>query len=224
MRVLNGRDQGASAGSGARPHAAQVVTRILLYLLIGGVLSNVPEAGLAAEAIKPNQVPETRIQALIPDVERYITSGMKAFDVPGLAIGIIANDKLVYGKGFGVRGKAGSGKVDTRTVFQIGSATKGFLATTLAMMVDRGRLKWDALIMEFQATGARFRLEPWDGDILAVRLAPSGRFAAMAKNLGNQPSGLAQFLADAAGKLTLLRLTFDDGQAYEFQRETLRPK
>ncbi len=46
----------------------------------------------------------------------------------------------------------------------------------------------------------------------------------MAKNLGNQPSGLAQFLADAAGKLTLLRLTFDDGQAYEFQRETLRPK
>jgi len=28
----------------------------------------------------------------------------------------------------------------------------------------------------------------------------------------------------AAGKLAVLRLTFDDGQAYEFQRETLRPK
>jgi hypothetical protein len=32
-------------------------------------------------------------------VERYISSGMKALDVPGLGIGIIANDKLVYSKG-----------------------------------------------------------------------------------------------------------------------------
>jgi hypothetical protein len=44
--------------------------------------------------------------------------------------------------------------------------------------------------MEFQAAGTQFRLERWDGDILAIRLAPNGRFAAMAKNLGDQPSGL----------------------------------
>ncbi len=38
--------------------------------------------------------------------------------------------------------------VDTRTVFQIGSTTKGFLATTLAMMVDRGRFKWDERVID----------------------------------------------------------------------------
>ena len=54
---------------------------------------------------------------------------MKTFDSPGLAIGIVANDRLVYSKGFGVRSKAGGAPVDTRTVFQIGSATKGFLAS-----------------------------------------------------------------------------------------------
>jgi CubicO group peptidase (beta-lactamase class C family) len=102
----------------------------------------------AADTKSTDQAVETRIQALIPDVERYITSGMKAFDVPGLAIGIIANDKLVYGKGFGVRAKAGGGVVDTHTVFQIGSTTRGFLATTLAMMVDRGRLKWDERVID----------------------------------------------------------------------------
>jgi CubicO group peptidase (beta-lactamase class C family) len=95
----------------------------------------------AADPPTPDQALETRIQGLIPDLERYIASGMKAFDVPGLAIGIVANGKLVYGKGFGVRTKGGGGTVDTRTVFQIGSTTKGFLATTLAMMVDRGRIK-----------------------------------------------------------------------------------
>jgi hypothetical protein len=42
---------------------------------------------------------------------------MAAFDSPGLAIGIVAGDKLVYGKGFGVRKKGGE-PVDTRTVFQ----------------------------------------------------------------------------------------------------------
>src|SRR4029077_3579558 len=101
------------------------------------------EAGAAADPHTPDQALETRIQGVIPDLEQYIASGMKAFDVPGLAIGIVANDKLVYGKGFGVRAKEGGATVDTRTVFQIGSATKAFLAPTLAIMVDRGRFKWD---------------------------------------------------------------------------------
>ena len=81
------------------------------------------------------------------------------------------------------------------------------------------RAESDALIVEIQATGAQFRLEPWDGDIFAVRLVPSGRFAAVAKNLGDEPNGLAQFQADAAGKPAVLRITLDDGQAYDFRRE-----
>ena len=37
----------------------------------------------------------------------------------------------------------GGEPVDTRTVFQISSVTKGFLATTLAIAVDRGKLRWE---------------------------------------------------------------------------------
>src|SRR5262249_37833336 len=84
------------------PRLMQVLIRRLLCVFMGGILANVPEAALTAEPTKPDQALEARIQAVIPDVERYISSGMKAFDVPGLGIGIIANDKLVYGKGFGV--------------------------------------------------------------------------------------------------------------------------
>ena len=71
---------------------------------------------------------EATIEGVRPDVEAYIGNGMKMFDLPGLSIGIIANDRTVYSRGFGVRSKAGSAPVDTRTVFQIGSATKGFLS------------------------------------------------------------------------------------------------
>jgi hypothetical protein len=41
----------------------------------------------------------------------------------------------------------------------------------------------------------------------------------VAENLGPRPSGFVQFQMDKEGKLNLLRLSFDDGQAYEFRRE-----
>ena len=90
----------------------------------------------------------SRIEAMIPKLEAYSTSGMEVFDVPGLAIGIVVGDKLVYAKGFGVRSKSGGQPVDTRTIFQIGSNTKAFLATSIAIMVDRGKLKWDDRVVD----------------------------------------------------------------------------
>jgi hypothetical protein len=41
----------------------------------------------------------------------------------------------------------------------------------------------------------------------------------VAANMGPRPSGFVQFQMDKTGKLNLLRLTFDDGQFYEFRRE-----
>src|SRR5258705_8425717 len=123
---------------------------VVLALLTSGVLSGVclPNAACAEEPSQSAAPMEARVRALIPDLEAYIRSGMKAYDLPGLAIGIVAGDRLVYAKGFGVRGKAGSAPVDTRTVFQIGSLTKGFLATTMAIMVDRGKVHWDDRVID----------------------------------------------------------------------------
>ena len=82
------------------------------------------------------------------------------------------------------------------------------------------RAENNALVLDVQASGAQFQLEPWNGDIFAVRLMPNGRFEALARNLGDEPNGLAQFQADAAGRPAVLRVTFDDGQAYDFRRES----
>ena len=159
MLVVSWSQRGGSGGSRTEARLMQVLMRRLLFVFMGGVLASVPEAALSVEPTKPDHALEARIQAVIPDVERYISSGMKALDVPGLGIGIIANDKLVYGKGFGFRSKSGGGAVETQTVFQIGSATKGFLATRLAMMVDRGSFKWDDRVVDLYPD---FQLkDPW---------------------------------------------------------------
>jgi len=100
-----------------------------------------------------------RIAALAPDLEKEVARGMQLFDVPGVAVGIVTGDKLVYAKGFGTRGKKDTSPVDTRTVFQIGSTTKAFLATTMAILVDRGKLHWgDRVIDLYPGFGLK---DPW---------------------------------------------------------------
>jgi CubicO group peptidase (beta-lactamase class C family) len=83
---------------------------------------------------------------------------MKSFDVPGVAIGIVAGNKLIYAKGFGVRSKGGA-PVGAQTLFQIGSTTKAFLSTTMAIAVDQGKLHWEDRIVDLDP---EFQLrDPW---------------------------------------------------------------
>jgi CubicO group peptidase (beta-lactamase class C family) len=120
---------------------------------------NLPYAAKGAEPSKTEANMEGRVQELTPDIEAYLVNGMKGFDIPGLAIGIVANDRLVYAKGFGVRSKSNRLPVDTRTVFQIGSTTKAFLTATMAIMVDRGKLRWDDRVVDLYP---EFQLkDPW---------------------------------------------------------------
>src|SRR5258708_1076576 len=104
--------------------------RPVLTALIAALASTIlPHLVQAAELSAADAAMTTRIEAMIPKVEAYSTSGMESFDVPGLAIGIVVGDKLVYAKGFGVRGKRGGQPVDPRPIFQIGSHTHACLLT-----------------------------------------------------------------------------------------------
>jgi hypothetical protein len=77
----------------------------------------------------------------------------------------------------------------------------------------------DALVLELKETGAELALTPWDGEIFTFRLLPRGRFAPVVASIGERPSGFAQFEVGQDGKLGVLRLIADDGQAWEFRRE-----
>ena len=150
-----------SAAAISRP---KVYRRVLVVFLspltiVVALTLNLPNTAKAAEPSKTKATIEGRVQELIPEIEAYITSGMKGFDMPGLAIGIVANNRLIYAKGFGVRSKSNGLPVDTRTVFQIGSTTKAFLTATMAIMVDRGKLRWDDRVVDLYP---EFRLkDPW---------------------------------------------------------------
>ena len=168
-----------------RSHRTAFAGREPTLVLVRCLLLALALAGLAPR-VHAQESMEDRIAALAPELEAYIAAGMKDFDLPGLAIGIVTGDRLVYAKGFGVRRKGGE-PVDTETVFQIGSTTKAFLATTLAIAVDKEKLAWDDRVAD---------LEP---DFQLKDSWVTGEFRVF--DMIAQRSGLPPYANDAVGLL-----------------------
>jgi CubicO group peptidase (beta-lactamase class C family) len=82
-------------------------------------------------------------QAPGPEFDDYVNKALKDWGVPGVAIAIIKDDRVVLAKGFGVRELNKPAPVDEHTLFAIGSSSKAFTAASMAMLVDEGKLKWD---------------------------------------------------------------------------------
>jgi CubicO group peptidase (beta-lactamase class C family) len=77
------------------------------------------------------------------DLDAYVASSMKTFDVPGIAVAIVKDGKILVAKGYGVRKLGEPTPVDELTMFGIGSNTKAFTTAALATLVDEGKLSWD---------------------------------------------------------------------------------
>ena len=79
------------------------------------------------------------------DLDSYVAASMKTFDVPGMAVAIVKDGKILLAKGYGVRKLGDPTPVDEFTMFAIGSNTKAFTTAALATLIDEGKLSWDDL-------------------------------------------------------------------------------
>jgi CubicO group peptidase (beta-lactamase class C family) len=82
------------------------------------------------------------------DLDDYVARSLKTFEVPGMAVAIIKDGKVVHSKGYGVRKLGEPTPVDENTLFGIGSNTKAFTAAALATLVDAGKISWDDAVYE----------------------------------------------------------------------------
>jgi CubicO group peptidase (beta-lactamase class C family) len=67
---------------------------------------------------------------------------LTAFNVPGIAVAIIKDGKVVLAKGYGVKSIETKEKWMPYT-FGIASNSKAFTSASLAILVDEGKIKWD---------------------------------------------------------------------------------
>ena len=85
----------------------------------------------------------------LKDLETYVNQLMEEWKAPGVAVGIVKDNKLIYKKGFGYTGIDKKQKVTPETIFAIGSNTKSFTGTVLGILVDEGKLDWDKPVKEY---------------------------------------------------------------------------
>jgi CubicO group peptidase (beta-lactamase class C family) len=102
-----------------------------------------------------------------PGFDAYVTGVMKAFTVPGVAVAIVKDGRVVLAKGYGVRRLGDTPTVDAQTQFGIASNTKLFTATALALLVEQGKIEWDAPVIRYLPWFALY--DPWVTRQLTVR-------------------------------------------------------
>jgi CubicO group peptidase (beta-lactamase class C family) len=84
-----------------------------------------------------------------PDLDALVARTMKVFEVPGIALAVVKDGKVVVAKGYGLRRLGEPAAVDSRTLFGIASNTKVFTATALGLLVEEGRIGWDARVIDY---------------------------------------------------------------------------
>jgi CubicO group peptidase (beta-lactamase class C family) len=123
----------------------------------------------------------------IEQLDRFANEALKQTEVPGAAVAVIQDDKIVLLKGYGTRELGKEAPVDARTLFQLASVTKTFTGAAVGLLVDQKLLAWDQEVIR---TFPTFSLS----DIYATRYCNP-------KDLLAHRSGLPAFRGDLLGKL-----------------------
>ena len=116
-----------------------------------------PPALTAQIGDRPSAPPDTAATATLPvtvaeafaGLDDFITATMAEWQVPGLAVGVIRDGEVILATGFGYRDRAARLPVSEYTTMAIGSNSKSFTVTLLAILADEGLLDWDLPVREY---------------------------------------------------------------------------
>ena len=110
-----------------------------LVALIVGVSSS-------CRTVRTPQANQRYVQQLQPLLEQFV----QWQEIPGLAIGIIENNQLVYAHAFGLKQLGRPlDQLTPRSLFHMASITKPFVGTATMQLVERGSIDLDAPVVKY---------------------------------------------------------------------------
>jgi CubicO group peptidase (beta-lactamase class C family) len=119
--------------------------KMLLVLSTVLLCANVSIAQKKAAAAPARVDPASKLQGL----DDLAAQAMQQWRVPGLALGVVKEGKLIYAKGYGFRDLEHKLPVNTNTLFPIGSISKSFTSLAFAMLNDDGKVDWDKPVRDY---------------------------------------------------------------------------
>jgi CubicO group peptidase (beta-lactamase class C family) len=99
--------------------------------------------------VAPVRAQQPSIDARLKGFDAYMAQVLKDWNVPGIGVGIVVKDKLVFAKGYGYRDYGKKVPYTPTTTQPIASNTKLFTAVAAGLLVDEGKLDWDKPIRQF---------------------------------------------------------------------------
>ena len=120
------------------PSPSMINKLLACFVLIAASVTSVR---VAAQA--PAERSRNELQPLIEDF-------VHQQQIPGFAIGVIQDDRLVYAHGFGVKNLVHNhDPVTPRSLFHMASITKTFVATSIMQLVEAGRINLDTPVVQY---------------------------------------------------------------------------
>jgi beta-lactamase class C len=134
------------------------VTRILsacfLLLLVSGTylactdLKSEPKEAPKADK-DSTWVMDDSLANYLDDFERDFEEGLNQKRIPGGAVVIVKDGRVVFQKGFGVKENGKPEEVNEHTVFRLGSVSKGFASVLTGVFVEQGVVSWDEPVSRY---------------------------------------------------------------------------
>lgn len=85
--------------------------------------------------------------ARIAELAELIETARREYAIPGVALGLVENGKVVFEGGFGVREQGRAATVDADTRFNIASNGKALTTLMLARQMEAGRFGWESPVV-----------------------------------------------------------------------------
>ncbi len=89
------------------------------------------------------------LSAQLKEFDAYAEKSRAAWQMPGMAVAVVKDGKVIFKKGYGVRQVGTKNMVDTQTIFGCGSTTKAMTAVCMALLVDEGKVNWDDAVIKY---------------------------------------------------------------------------
>ncbi|AEE53079.1 serine hydrolase [Haliscomenobacter hydrossis] len=89
------------------------------------------------------------LNSQIQEFDTYAAKAMAAWQMPGMAVAIVKDGKVIFKKGYGVRELGATNAVNTQTQFSCASTTKAMTAVCMAILVDEGKVNWDDHVVKY---------------------------------------------------------------------------
>jgi CubicO group peptidase (beta-lactamase class C family) len=117
------------------------------YARVGNTTAYIALA-LALLLPHPASAQEPDITKKLDGFDAYMAQVLKDWNTPGIGVGVVVNDKLVFAKGYGYRDYEKKLPFTPTTLQPIASNSKLFTAVATGMLVEEGKLTWDKPIRE----------------------------------------------------------------------------